>query len=191
MKKENWIIVPEDSYISFEIPSGNYDSIQGYCSNLKGNIESPLHEFEDAKLLLDIPVKYLSISDRYLSSLLSPLKKNPGDACTLLHVEGVISETNLDEIYTFHGILSSVYYRKRFAMYVTGGKETNVSGDVAESYFDFTGQLDTSGLWPKGIASIITWKDLSTLMIVRGRIKIKGLHAGEHEKPTARKPGCF
>lgn len=182
MKKENWVIVPGDSHISFEIPCGNHDPIQGFCGNLMGNIESRPHEFENAKLLLEIPTKYLSVSDSYLSSMLGPIKTNAHNTHLLLRVEGVISETNFDEVYTFHGTLSSADCKKHFSMFVTGGNETDVSGNMAESYFEFTGQLDTTGLWPKDVASIIAWKDLTMLVIIRGRIKIERLCNNENKK---------
>jgi len=187
MKMQHWVIVPVESHISFEIPSGNLDTIQGYCSNLTGKVESQLHEFEDARLLLEIPVKYLSISDRSLSSLLNSVKSDACNTCTVLLVDGIISETNFDEVYTFRGTFSAPGYRNHFSMYVTGGNETNDQGNVAESCFEFTGQLDTSELWPKEVTSLIRWKDLSTQIIVRGKIKIKRVNETANEKSFSNK----
>ena len=187
MKKQSWVIIPIDSHISFEIPSGSLNAVQGYCGNLEGNVESTLHEFEEAKLQLEIPVKYVSISDRSLSSLLSRIKKDAHSTCSVLYVEGVIKETNFDEVYIFSGTLSSAGYKNHFSMFVTGGNETNISGNLAESCFDFTGQLDVAGLWPKDVASLIHWKDLSTTIILRGRIKIKRVVDTENKKTICHK----
>ena len=116
MKKQSWVIIPIDSHISFEIPSGSLNAVQGYCGNLEGNVESTLHEFEEAKLQLEIPVKFVSISDRSLSSLLSRVKKDAHSTCSVLYVEGVIKETNFDEVYIFSGTLSSAGYKNHFSM---------------------------------------------------------------------------